>query len=210
MQSFRTKLSPKKSQVAYSEPKQDAELPSKITDLINTQMCGLCHDKKSGPEFFADKPGIEQEINHPIAPANDNSQIWQMPTTINLDSSEFSHATTVTNQNAHLRSASPQSFSSAQVPFSTIHSNLSSGLTSWVQSLVVKVEVSSTQKVSRHVFTLLPFEPVTSTTKISSAKTALKATVKMQPSADSNNISNTSSFDNKPSSTFQLVVASVD
>ena len=29
-------LSPKKSQVAYSEPKQDAELPSKITNLTNT------------------------------------------------------------------------------------------------------------------------------------------------------------------------------
>ncbi len=131
-----------------------------------------------------------------------------MPTTINLDSSGLSHATTMTNQNAHLRLASPQSFSSAHVPFSTIRSNLSSGLTSWVQSLAVKVQVSSTPKVSCHVFTLLPFEPVTSTTKISSAKTALKA--EMQLSADSNNINNASSFDDKPSSTFQLVVASVN
>ncbi len=40
-----TNLSQKKSQVAYSEPKQDAELPSKITDLTNTQMHGLCHEK---------------------------------------------------------------------------------------------------------------------------------------------------------------------
>ena len=116
----------------------------------------------------------------------------------------------MTNQNAHWRLASPQSFSSARVSFSTIRSNLSSGLTSWVQSLAVKVQVSSTPKVSRHVFTLLPFEPVTSTTKISSAKTALKATAEMQPSANSNNINNASSFNNKPSSTFQLVVASVD
>ncbi len=38
-----------------------------------TSMHGLCHDKKSEPESFADKPGIEQEINHPIAPANDYS-----------------------------------------------------------------------------------------------------------------------------------------
>jgi hypothetical protein len=77
-----------------------------------------------------DKPGIEQEINHPIAPANNNSQIWQMPTTINVDSSGLSHATTMTNQNAHLHSASsqivhlhsaiPQSFTSAHLPFSTI------------------------------------------------------------------------------------------
>jgi hypothetical protein len=100
--------------------------------LTNTQTRGLCHDKKSEPESFADKPGIEQEINHPITPANVYSQIWQMPTTINLDFSELSHATTMTNQNAHLRSASPQSFSSACIPFSTIRSNLSSGLTSWV------------------------------------------------------------------------------
>jgi hypothetical protein len=154
--------------------------------LTNTRTRELCHNKKSDPESFADKPGIKQEINHPIAPANDNSQIWQMPTTINLNSSGLSHATTMTNQNAHLRSTSPQSFSSACVPFSTIHSNLNSGLTSWVQSFAVKVQVSSTPKVSRHVFTLLPFEPVTSTMQISSAKTALKATAEMQSSADSN------------------------
>jgi hypothetical protein len=194
----------------YREPKQYAELPSKITDSTNTQMHGLCHDKKSEPESFANKPGIEQEINHPIAPANDYSQIWQMPTTIYPDSNGLSHATTMTNQNAHLRLASTQSFSSACIPFSTIRSNLSSGLTSWVQSLVVKVQVSSTPKVSCHDFTLLPFEPVTSTTKVSSAKTALKATAEMQPSANSNNINNASSFNDKPSSTFQLVVASVN
>ncbi len=210
-------LSQKKSQVAYSEPKQDAELPSKITDSTNTQIRGLCHDKKSELEPFADKPGIEQEINHPIAPANDDSQIWQMPTTIKLDSSELWQpsntevlATTMTNQNAHLCLASPQSFSSAHVPFSTIHSNLSSRLTSWVQSLAVKVQVSSTPKVSRHAFALLAFEPVTSTTQISSAKTVLKAMAEMQPSANSNKVNNASSFYTKPSSTFQLVVASVD
>jgi hypothetical protein len=70
-------------------------------------MRGLCHNKKSEPESFKDKPGIEQEINHSIAPANDYSQIWQMPTTIYLDSSGLSHATTMMNQNAHLRLASP-------------------------------------------------------------------------------------------------------
>ncbi len=36
---------------------------------------------------FADEPGIEQEINYPIATVNDNSQIWQMLTPINLNSS---------------------------------------------------------------------------------------------------------------------------
>jgi hypothetical protein len=100
-------------------------------------MRGLCHEKKSEPETFAKKPGIQQEINQPIAPANDCSQIWQMPTTINLDSSGLSLATTMTNQNAHFCSASPQYFSSACIHFSTIHSNLCSGLTSWVQSLAL-------------------------------------------------------------------------
>jgi hypothetical protein len=38
-------LSAKNNQVAYSEPKQDAELPSKITDSTITQPCGLCHGK---------------------------------------------------------------------------------------------------------------------------------------------------------------------
>ncbi len=40
-----TNLSQKKSWVAYSEPKQDAELPSKITDSTITQKHGLCHNK---------------------------------------------------------------------------------------------------------------------------------------------------------------------
>ncbi len=38
-------LSSKKTHVAYSESMQDVELPSKITDLTNTQTCGLCHNK---------------------------------------------------------------------------------------------------------------------------------------------------------------------
>ncbi len=37
-------------QVKYSlSPKQDAELPREITDLTNTQPCGLWHNKKSEP-----------------------------------------------------------------------------------------------------------------------------------------------------------------
>jgi hypothetical protein len=132
-----------------------------------------------------------------------------MPSTINLDSSGLSHAATMTNQNAHLHSASPQSFTSTRVPFS-IFLFIGIGLTSIVHSLAVKVQESSTPKVSRRAFALLAFETVTSTTKISSAKTALKATAEMQLSADSNNINNTSSFKDRPSSTFQLVVASVE
>jgi len=154
-----------------------------------------------------------------------------MPTPINLESSGLRRLsrtevlarrclvysnTTLMNQdegmtkpqNAHLHSASQQSFSSVRVPFSTICPF--GGLSCWVQSLAVNVQVSSTLTVSRHAFTLFAFEPVTSTNLISSGKTSLKASAEMQPSADSNKIHKASSFDDKPSSTFQLVVASVD
>jgi hypothetical protein len=43
-------LSPKKTQVVDSKPKQDAELPNKIA---STQSCGLCHDKKSERVTFS-------------------------------------------------------------------------------------------------------------------------------------------------------------
>jgi hypothetical protein len=49
-------IEPIKIQVAYSEPKQDAELPSKITDSTNTQPCGLCHNKKSEPGLLSRQP----------------------------------------------------------------------------------------------------------------------------------------------------------
>jgi hypothetical protein len=170
-------LSPKKTQVAYSEPKQDAELPSKITDSTNTQTCGLCHNK-SELESFVDQPGINKKIDHSI-PATDSSENqWQMPTPIKIDScglwrsskTEVS-ATTMPNQNAHLplaspqtthlQSTSPQSFISVCVPFSTIFSL--GGLLSMVHSLAVKVQASSTPKVSRNGIALLAFEPITST-----------------------------------------------
>jgi hypothetical protein len=102
----------KKTRVAYSEPKQNAEHPRKITDLTITQprglchgkkpeleslaeqpiaatnssQCGLCHDNKSELESFADQPGIDEEIDHPIAATNSSQNQWQMPTPINLNS----------------------------------------------------------------------------------------------------------------------------
>jgi hypothetical protein len=85
-------------------------------------------------------------------------------------------------QNAHLRSASQQSFSSVRVPFSTICPF--GGSSCWVQSLAVKVQASSTPTVSRHAFALFAFEPITSTKQISFPNTALNATAEMQPSAD--------------------------
>jgi hypothetical protein len=99
----------------------------------------------------------------------------------------------MTNQNAHLhltspetthlRSASPQSFTSVRAPFSAIFSF--DGLSSMVHSLAIKVQASSTPNVSRHAIALLAFEPVTSTNQNSSATIALKPIVEMQVSADS-------------------------
>jgi hypothetical protein len=54
-----------------------------------------------------------------------------------------------------------------------------------VHSLAVKVQASSTPKVSHHAFALLAFEPVTSTNQNRSATIALKAIVEMQVLADS-------------------------
>jgi hypothetical protein len=174
-------LSPMKTQVAYSEPMQDAELPSKITDLTNTQTCGLCHNK-SEPESFADQPGIDEQINNPTAVFDSSQNLWHMPTPINLDSSGlrcssrtevlgrrgkvYSNMTTLMDhdecptspQITHLSSTSPQRFSSARVPFSTIFSF--GRLSSLVHSLAVKVQSSSPLKVSRHAFALLAFKPI--------------------------------------------------
>jgi hypothetical protein len=73
------------------------------------------------------QPGIDEEINHPIAATNSSQ-----PTPTNFDFSGLRRSTTMTNQIAHLRSArpqtthlrsaNPQSFSSAPVPVSTIFS----------------------------------------------------------------------------------------
>ena len=64
------------------------------------------------------------------------------------------------------------------------------GLSCWVQSLAVKVQASSTPKVSRHAVALSAFEPVTSTNQNSFATIALKAIAEMQASADSNKTCN--------------------
>ena len=62
-------LSPMKTQVAYSEPKQDAELPIKVTDSTNTQTRGLCHDKKSEPESLAEQSIAATDSSQNILPA---------------------------------------------------------------------------------------------------------------------------------------------
>ncbi len=85
-------IEPTKTHVAYSEPKQDAELPSKITDSTNTQPCVLCHNNKSEPGLLSRQPvqyeeeiiqsspavnATSQQASHPIqyASANDKRSI---------------------------------------------------------------------------------------------------------------------------------------
>jgi hypothetical protein len=55
-------LLPTKTRVAYSEPKQDAELPIKVTDLTNTQTPELCHDKKSELGLLKQPVQYDKEI----------------------------------------------------------------------------------------------------------------------------------------------------
>jgi hypothetical protein len=112
----------------------DAVLRNNLSQINNAVLSNHSNQRES----LSDQPGIDEEINYPIA-ASDSSQ----PTPINLDSSGLRHSsrTEVLNrhglaysdttlmdhderltspQTAHLRSASQRSFSSARVPFSTI------------------------------------------------------------------------------------------
>jgi hypothetical protein len=111
---------------------------------------------------------------------------------------------------------------SAHVPFTTICSNLSSGLTRQVHSHAVKVPVTSTTKVS---FSMISASKIVASLNYADAKTnnalsfrhtasstlqLVVASVDDKFSKGSNKLNNASSFVNKSSSAFQLVVASVD
>ncbi len=111
---------------------------------------------------------------------------------------------------------------SARVPFTTICSNLSSGLTHWVHSHAVKVPITSTTKVS---FSVISASKIVTSVNYADAKTnnalssrhtsfstlqLIVASVNNKFSIGSNKLNNASSFNNKSSSSFQLVVASVD
>jgi hypothetical protein len=120
----------------------DAELPRNQSLSTSNQDCKGVRDNTALSNHskqwvsFADQPGIENEINNPIAASNSTHNLWHMPPPINLDSSGlrrssrtevikrrgkvYSNTTTLMNQEAHLRLASPGSFKSALVLFSTI------------------------------------------------------------------------------------------
>jgi hypothetical protein len=144
-------LSSKKTRVVYSEPKQDAELPSKIIDSTNTQTCGLCHDKNSERVMFSNQ-GQDNEIQSDSTDSsNTQPSNWQGPKQRSL-------------------------VISARVPFATFHSNLSSGLVYyWVHSHTGFESVTSSKKVSCTVFALLSCEPVTLSKKVSCSVFALLA-----------------------------------
>jgi hypothetical protein len=110
----------------------DAELPNNLSQINNAVLSNHSNQQES----LADQPGIDEEIDHPIATINSSQT-----TPINLDSSGLRRSTTMTNQHstAHLHSASPQSFSSACKPISTICSFQYRLSSSMVQSLAVKV-----------------------------------------------------------------------
>ncbi len=125
---------------------------------------------------FVDQPGIEIEINNPIAASDSSQNLWQMPSLINLDYSGlrcssrtedlnrhgkvYSNRTTLMNQDAHLRLACPQtmhlhlasslSFHSALVLFSTICS-FEYGLSCMAHSLQEKNIVTSTSTFSNAI-----------------------------------------------------------
>jgi hypothetical protein len=136
----------------------DAVLTNNLSHINNAVLSN--HSNKR--ESLADQPGIDEEINYPIAASNSSQ-----PTPINLASNGlccssrtevlnrrglvYSNTTLIDHderptspQITHLRSASRRSFSSARVPFFTIYPF--GGLSCWVQSLVVKVQASSTPK----------------------------------------------------------------
>ena len=128
----------------------NALLPNNLSQINNAVLSYHSKQRVS----FADQPGIDEEINNPTAASDSSKNQWHnMPTPINLESSGlrrssrtevlarrglvYSNTTlmdqdegTTKPQNAHLRSASQQSFSSARVPFSNICPF--GGLSCWV------------------------------------------------------------------------------
>jgi hypothetical protein len=105
------------------------------------------------------------------------------------------------------------------VLFTTFHSILSSGLTHWVHSHVVKVPVSSTKKVSLHDFGIAPSacEPAASTNSSAKAAIGMQASAVKTKSNDALPFGGKSIktfnyallFSGKPSFTYCLVVASI-
>jgi hypothetical protein len=122
---------PTKTGLAYSEPKQDAELPSKITDSTITQTFGLCHNKKSEPESLAEQPIAATNSSQNMLPADlglhfatptllaaiDLSASYYLPVALDLFASSITpaaldpSANTLLSANLDLRLARPSNLS---------------------------------------------------------------------------------------------------
>jgi hypothetical protein len=101
-------------QVKYTlSQKQDAELPSKITDAQNTQTCGLCHGKKSEPESLA-----EQQI------AATNSSQYNLPAGLGVQG--------LCTANFHLPAGLGLRTANFSLPAGLAHSKLSFASRSWL------------------------------------------------------------------------------
>jgi hypothetical protein len=108
-----------------------------------------------------------------------------------------------------------RSFISARVLISTFDGSTSSSrMVCWVCTLTVKVPLlhqTNHAVPSEWWYKQQHYVPFVSCWDLhQSAKAALKAIAEVQASADKTKPNNASSFNDKPSSTFQLVVASVD
>jgi hypothetical protein len=108
-----------------------------------------------------------------------------------------------------------RSFISARVLISTFDGSTSSSrMVCWVCTLTVKVPLlhqTNHAVPSKWWYKQQHYVPLVSCWDLhQSAKAALKAIAEVQASADKTKPNNASSFNDKPSSTFQLVVASVD
>ncbi len=125
---------PTKTQVAYSEPKQDAELPSKITDLTNTQSCGLCHNNKSELGLLSRQPvQYEEEIiqSSPNVNAISQKALYSIQyASANDKQSIISARVLISRFNG--------STLSSQIILTFNGSSLSSQMACWVHSLMVK------------------------------------------------------------------------
>jgi hypothetical protein len=110
---------------------------------------------------------------------------------------------------------SKRSFISARALISTFDGSTSSSkMACWVRTLTVNVPLlhqTNHAVLSEWWYTQQNYVPFISCWDLhQSAKAALKAIAEVQASADKIKSNNVSSFDDKPSSTFQLVVVSVD
>ncbi len=136
-----------KTWVAYSEPKQDAELPNKNTDSTNTQTCGVCRNK-SEPESLAEQPIAATDSSQNIMPeglglrlatptllaALDPSASFTLPAALDLFASSIMPAALDPSANTLLsatldsRSARPSNLSAGLGFHSASTTNLSATL----------------------------------------------------------------------------------